>query len=106
MYKHDVIFVEELSSFQLKNTYKFHPHIASILNISPDHIDWHGDFDDYILSKLNIAKNQNKNDYLIINKNDEILQRNKDNFRANIYEFSSLGPVKNGLYIEKVRKKC
>lgn len=101
MYKHDVIFVEELSSFQLKNTYKFHPHIASILNISPDHIDWHGDFDDYILSKLNIAKNQNKNDYLIINKNDEILQRNKDNFRANIYEFSSLGPVKNGLYIDK-----
>ena len=101
MYKHDAIFVEELSSFQLKNTYKFHPHIASILNISPDHIDWHGDFDDYILSKLNIAKNQNKNDYLIINKNDEILQRNKDNFRANIYEFSSLGPVKNGLYIDK-----
>lgn len=101
MYKHDVIFVEELSSFQLKNTYKFHPHIASILNISPDHIDWHGDFDDYILSKLNIAKNQNKNDYLIINKNDEILQRNKNNFRANIYEFSSLGPVKNGLYIDK-----
>ena len=34
MYNNDAVFVEELSSFQLKNTFDFHPHIASILNIT------------------------------------------------------------------------
>ena len=101
MYNHDAVFVEELSSFQLKNTSDFHPHIASILNITPDHIDWHGDFNDYISSKLNIAKKQTEDDYLILNKNDEVLQKNKDRFKANIYEFSSLGPVKKGLYLDE-----
>lgn len=101
MHNNDAVFVEELSSFQLKNTYDYHPHIASILNITPDHIDWHGDFNDYISSKLKITANQDDDDYLIINKNDEILQENKDNFKANIYEFSSIGPVAKGLYLDK-----
>ena len=101
MYNHDAVFVEELSSFQLKNTFDFHPHIASILNITPDHIDWHGDFNDYISSKLNIAIKQTEDDYLILNKNNEVLQKNKDKFKANIYEFSSLGPVKKGLYLDE-----
>ena len=52
MHNEDAIFVEELSSFQLKDTNKYHPHIASILNISPDHIDWHGNYEDYINSCL------------------------------------------------------
>lgn len=101
MYNKDVVFVEELSSFQLKNTYDFHPHIASILNITPDHIDWHGDLDDYISSKLNITAKQTEDDYLILNKNDEILQKNKNSFRASIYEFSSTNPVEKGLYLDE-----
>ena len=101
MYNKDVVFVEELSSFQLKNTYKFHPHIASILNITPDHIDWHGDLNDYISSKLNITAKQTEDDYLILNKNDEILQKSKNSFRANIYEFSSTNPVEKGLYLDE-----
>lgn len=101
MYNKVVVFVEELSSFQLKNTYKFHPHIASILNITPDHIDWHGDLNDYISSKLNITAKQTEDDYLILNKNDEILQKSKNSFRANIYEFSSTNPVEKGLYLDE-----
>ncbi|MFO3715835.1 UDP-N-acetylmuramoyl-L-alanine--D-glutamate ligase [Anaerococcus cruorum] len=101
MYNKDVVFVDELSSFQLKNTYKFHPHIASILNITPDHIDWHGDLNDYISSKLNITAKQTEDDYLILNKNDEILQKSKNSFRANIYEFSSTNPVEKGLYLDE-----
>lgn len=100
MYTEDVVFVEELSSFQLKNTYNYHPHIASILNISPDHIDWHGSYDDYISSKLNITANQDNNDYLVINKNDAILQNNKNKIKAKIYEFSSKEQVGKGLYLE------
>ena len=100
MYNNDAVFVEELSSFQLKNTFDFHPHIASILNITEDHLDWHKDFDDYINSKLNIAKNQTNKDYIVINKNDEILQKNIERFQGQIYEFSSVGPVKRGLYLK------
>ena len=96
----DAVFVEELSSFQLKNTSEYHPHIGAILNISPDHIDWHGSYDDYINSKFNIAKNQDFNDYLILNHDDEILSKNKDRFKANIYEFSSKEKVDRGLYLE------
>ncbi len=100
MKNNDAVFVEELSSFQLKDTSSYHPHIGAILNISPDHIDWHGSYEDYINSKFNIAKNQDKTDYLIINHEDEILSKNKDKFKANIYEFSSKREVAKGLYLE------
>lgn len=100
MKNNDAVFVEELSSFQLKDTYSYHPHIGAILNISPDHIDWHGSYEDYINSKFNIAKNQDANDYLIINHDDEILSKNKDKFKANIYEFSSKLKVEKGLYLK------
>ena len=100
MKNNDAIFVEELSSFQLKDTYSYHPHIGAILNISPDHIDWHGSYEDYINSKFNIAKNQDANDYLIINHDDEILSKNKNKFKANIYEFSSKTKLAKGLYLE------
>lgn len=100
MKNNDAVFVEELSSFQLKDTSSYHPHIGAILNISPDHIDWHGSYEDYINSKFNIAKNQDKTDYLIINHEDNILSKNMDKFKANIYEFSSKREVAKGLYLE------
>ena len=81
MYKNDEIFVEEISSFQLHNTKFFKPHIAGILNITPDHIDWHGSFENYIEDKLKIAINQDDKDYLVINHDDEILMKNKNKFK-------------------------
>lgn len=63
-------FIVEVSSFQLKRIKFFRPHISIILNIDKDHVDWHINLDDYINSKLNIFKNQNEEDFLIID--DEI----------------------------------
>ncbi len=100
MYKNDEIFVEEISSFQLHNTKFFKPHIAGILNITPDHIDWHGSFENYIEDKLKIAINQNESDYLIINHDDEILMKNKNKFKAKIYEFSIKEEVQKGIYLK------
>lgn len=100
MYSEDAVFVEELSSFQLKNTYDYHPKIAAILNISPDHIDWHGSVDDYIKSKFNIAQNQISTDKLIINRDNKILEAMKESFKAEVYEFSTTGPVEKGLYLD------
>lgn len=101
MYNKSCVFVEEISSFQLHNTKEYDTHIAAILNITEDHTDWHGSFKDYIDSKLKIAQNQSPDDFLIINHEDKIIQAHRNNFRAQIYEFSSSGKVDKGMYLDK-----
>lgn len=100
MYKNEGVFVEELSSFQLHDTSRYHPHIGAILNIKEDHIDWHGSFDDYINSKLKLASNQDERDFLVINAEDEICQKLRNEFKAQVYEFSSRNVVVNGLFLD------
>lgn len=100
MYEKKGVFVEELSSFQLHDTSTYKPHIGAILNIKEDHIDWHGSFEDYIKSKLKLAANQDENDFLVINHEDEITMKHKEDFKAQIYEFSSLNEVNKGLYLK------
>lgn len=100
MYNNDATFVEEISSFQLHNTKIFKPHIGAILNISPDHIDWHGSFKNYANDKMKLAKNQGKEDFLVINHDDKILSENKNKFKATIYEFSMEEKVEKGIYLK------
>lgn len=58
--------VMELSSFQLIDL-DTSPHIAVVLNVTDDHMDWHKDHEEYVKSKKNIVKYQTANDYAIIN---------------------------------------
>lgn len=58
--------VMELSSYQLKQVNKFKPDYGLFLNISPDHIDYHGDFSDYLNSKCNLFKNMTAADILVL----------------------------------------
>ncbi|SVB56345.1 uncharacterized protein METZ01_LOCUS209199, partial [marine metagenome] len=62
--------VLEISSFQMEATYSFHPKIAVILNITPDHLDRHESFKQYIGLKEKVYANQTKNDSLILNYDD------------------------------------
>jgi UDP-N-acetylmuramoylalanine--D-glutamate ligase len=71
--KDDFITVVEVSSYQLERIQKFHPWISAIVNISPDHLDRHADFEEYLKVKLNIFKNQSPNDYSILNRDDPTL---------------------------------
>ena len=50
----------EVSSFQLDKIINLKFHIAVLLNISKDHLDWHGSWEEYIQSKLKIFKNQDE----------------------------------------------
>lgn len=67
----DDMVVLELSSFQLIDM-QISPHIAVITNISPNHLDIHKSYDEYIDSKKNIFKFQNEKDILVINYDNEI----------------------------------
>ncbi len=71
----DTLFVVECSSFQLASVSAFAPHIAAILNITPDHLDWHESFEEYALCKSNVARAQQKDDVLILNPRDVQLKR-------------------------------
>lgn len=79
--------VLEISSFQLHYCKDFCPHIAIILNIESDHIDWHGSFENYRDDKLKITANQNETNFLIINKNLEYLV---SKFKSKILTFSTV----------------
>lgn len=63
-------YVLELSSFQLDACALFHPRIAAILNLSPDHLDWHGDYARYAAAKTRIFQQMGRGDTLILNAED------------------------------------
>lgn len=61
------LYVLELSSFQLATTYSLKPAAATVLNVTPDHLDWHGDFQDYQQAKLRVYHEAK---YCIYNRDD------------------------------------
>ncbi|MDZ7797469.1 MAG: UDP-N-acetylmuramoyl-L-alanine--D-glutamate ligase [Candidatus Marinimicrobia bacterium] len=67
------MYVTEVSSFQLETTKDFKPHMAVILNISPDHLDRYDSFLDYALTKCRILINQEENDYAVLNRDDKTI---------------------------------
>jgi UDP-N-acetylmuramoylalanine--D-glutamate ligase len=60
----------EVSSFQFADA-KASPHISAVLNITPNHMDWHEDLQDYINAKNNLIKHQTKDDWAVLNANNE-----------------------------------
>lgn len=73
--KSDSVVVLEVSSYQLNDIVSFKPDAGVIMNITPDHLDWHGNFDNYLRAKLRIAENMDGSSLLIVNHDDEILKR-------------------------------
>ena len=64
-------FVAELSSYQLATTEVFHPRVAVLLNLSPDHLAWHRSHENYALAKIRMFKNMDDGDIAIVNIEDE-----------------------------------
>lgn len=62
----DHVAVLELSSFQLMSMKKA-PAVAVITNLSPNHLDWHRDFEEYVEAKRNLFKQQGREDVLVLN---------------------------------------
>ncbi|MCD8027513.1 MAG: UDP-N-acetylmuramoyl-L-alanine--D-glutamate ligase [Erysipelotrichaceae bacterium] len=72
--------VLEMSNFQLLDIEKFHPHIASIINLTPDHLDYMASLDEYYASKTHIYMNQNEDDYYLQNIDDLTLKQYLDRY--------------------------
>lgn len=73
----DDIVVLELSSFQLQRTptVQWSPHVAVITNITPNHLDWHGNFAAYVAAKLNVVRYQQPERDVIVMQDSEDLRR-------------------------------
>lgn len=94
------IFILETSSFQLEHTIDFKPRISLILNISPDHLDWHGKFENYVNAKKKIFINQDSNDYTLLNYDDKLVRSFQREVKSNIVWFSVNEKLDRGVYIE------
>ena len=91
--------VLEVSSFQLETTESFHPHVAVILNITPDHLDRHGTFENYVAMKEKIFANQTGEDYLILNGDDPIAQQAAGRTKSQVLWFSRSKIVRCGAFL-------
>ncbi len=91
--------VLELSSFQLETTETFHPRIAVLLNITPDHLDRHGTFDNYRAAKERIFANQAADDFLVLNADDEVAHRAAVRARSAVFWFSRTRVIKQGAFV-------
>jgi len=100
LYEHEVAVVE-VSSFQLEAVHEFHPHIAILLNITPDHLDRHRTMREYINAKMKIFANMNKKDYAIINADDKNISENTAKIPCPVYRFSLHKKTEYGTYINK-----
>ena len=84
-------YVLEISSFQLDDITSFHPHIALLLNITPDHLDrYNYEFQNYIDAKMRITEFQQAADFLIYDADDPVTVQeiNKGQVRAQLLPFS------------------
>jgi UDP-N-acetylmuramoylalanine--D-glutamate ligase len=60
------LFVVEVSSFQLETIQSFRPRVAVLLDVTPDHLDWHPDFDAYVAAKKRLFENQREEDAAVV----------------------------------------
>ena len=98
----------EISSFQLDKIKKLKFQISILLNLSKDHIDWHGSWKEYVKSKLRIFKNQDKKCYAIICIDDkncqQITETFNENFKSKLIRISTQKKINDNFILRK--KTC
>lgn len=105
MKKEDIV-VLELSSFQLMGM-TVSPNISVITNITPNHLNIHKDYEEYIESKKNIFKYQNEKDILILNYDNLITRKCKAEAKGKVIYFSGKEKLENGFIVDNnIIKEC
>ena len=93
--------IAEISSFQLQWIETFRPHAAMLLNITCDHVNYHGSFEEYRRIKARVFENQQDTDLAILNADDENQQGLDASIRAQVVKFSSRTKRSEGLFLQK-----
>lgn len=81
--------VIEVSSYQLEDSTYFHPHIAGLLNITPDHLDHHNGMKNYIAAKARLFKDQTPKDVAVLNAADGVCAQLVEDIKSEIWAFSA-----------------
>lgn len=97
--KSDDYLVIEASSFQLEDTIDFKPHIALLTYVTSDHLDWHKTTKNYVDAKFKIFKNQDENDFAILNYENKELAK-EYNLKAEKYYFAMEKISDKGAYVQ------
>lgn len=98
--REDTISVAEISSFQLETIEDFHPQVSAILNVTPDHLNRHHTMENYAAAKEAVTMNQTKEDFCILNYENDYTRDFGGRCPASVIYFSSAGRLENGLYYE------
>src|SRR5437773_6557884 len=96
----DGLVVCEVSSFQLETTAAFHPRVAAVLNVTPDHLDRHGSLAAYVDAKARIFANQSPADCAVLNADDDTARVLAARTRAHVVWFSRLRPLEHGVFVQ------
>lgn len=95
----DDLAIVELSSFQLMGM-QYSPAVAAITNLTPNHLDYHKDFDEYVQAKTAIYTHQKAGDRLVINLDDPVTQTLTLNPESEIWGCTKQGKPENGVYLQ------
>jgi len=91
--------VAELSSFQLETIKEFRPHIAVVLNVTPNHMDRYESFNDYAAAKHRIFMNQTSSDFAVLNADDPTLSSWATGLRSHVTMFSVKEQLDRGVFV-------
>jgi UDP-N-acetylmuramoylalanine--D-glutamate ligase len=96
--------VAEVSSFQLETIVDFHPSVALVLNVTPNHMDRYELVTDYAAAKHRIFRNQTPEDVAVLNADDEIVASWAQGLRAHVTLFSTRRELEEGLFLRDGRE--
>ena len=91
--------VLELSSFQIQDLHKS-PHIAVVLKITPEHLDYHKNFEEYLAAKSTIVKFQSAEDAAVLNYDSEVVRVLARQTKARVFWNSVMQAVKPGCFVK------
>jgi len=97
----ETVTVLEVSSFQLETIRTFHPKIAVVLNVTPDHLDRHRTFEAYAGAKARIFENQQEHDVAVLNADDPTCVAMAGQIKAPVFWFNRKREVDHGTFLRQ-----
>jgi UDP-N-acetylmuramoylalanine--D-glutamate ligase len=96
----DDVYVTEISSFQLEWTELFTPALAAVLNVSENHIDWHGTFENYFAAKTKLVLRQGPDARAVLNRDDARVWGLAGRAASRVYGFSRKRRLARGAFVD------